>query len=271
MSEACLSIVILTEDSGKDARATVEALVRKMLGLVVPRSRLHDRVAFLPREPREEEAMRGNVWKTDGRDPLSHERRVRLLRYIARRLCAADTFVIFHVDGDRPWAKRSTSENVAKFERLVVTALPHVVERGRATVRRARRSSGVSAEGDSAGPMLHIDRLLLLCPFRSIESWLYQNLDRAVQICRREHAGRHIEDLAGWSERRAELDELDPPEDHFCLRKDHNLELASRGFPADAVVLVGKSFARSVQRMRECADLEAALLRTCEPSPGDTS
>ena len=31
---AALTIVILTEDSGKDGRATVEALARRMLGLV---------------------------------------------------------------------------------------------------------------------------------------------------------------------------------------------------------------------------------------------
>jgi hypothetical protein len=56
---ARLSIVLLTEDSGKDGRATLEALTREMLDLVVPGYGSH-RIKFVPRDPREEEAMRGN-------------------------------------------------------------------------------------------------------------------------------------------------------------------------------------------------------------------
>lgn len=263
MSDPCLSLVILTEDTGKDARATVEALVRKMLGLVVPGCRVHDRVLFLPREPREEEAMRGNAWKTDGKskNPVSHDQRVRLLRYIARRLCLADTFVVFHVDGDRPWADRRTSENVEKFDRLLVNALPQVVDRGRAVAGRARKARGSAASAEE-GPRLRIENLLLLCPFRSIEAWLYQNLQRAVEICRRHHGARHVAALTAWEERRAMLDELDHPEEELCLKKEHNLELASHGFPAELARAVGKSFAESVGRMEACAELRAALERT---------
>ncbi len=262
MSNPCLSLVILTEDDGKDARATVEALVRKMLGLVVPGCRVHDRVAFLPREPREEEAMRGNAWKTDGKskNPVLHEQRVRLLRYIARRLCLADTFVVFHIDGDRPWADRRTSENVEKFGRLLVNALPQVVDRGRAVADRARKARGSAASAE--GPQLRIENLLLLCPFRSIEAWVYQNLQRAVEICRRHHGARHVAALTAWEERRALLDELDHPEKELCLKKEHNLELASSGFPAELTRVIGKSFAESVGRMEACVDLRAALERT---------
>ncbi|XYH92300.1 hypothetical protein ACMHYB_31015 [Sorangium sp. So ce1128] len=85
--------------------------------------------------------MRGNVWKTDGKNPREHDRRIRLLRYIARKLSMPDTFVVFHIDGDRPWAERDTSENIAKFDRRVLTQLPQVVERARANVSRARLPS----------------------------------------------------------------------------------------------------------------------------------
>lgn len=269
MSEPELSLVILTEDGSKDARATIEALVRKMLALVAPGCRLHDRVAFLPSEPREEEAMRGNVWKTDGKNknPLAHERRVRLLRYIARRLCQEDTFVVFHVDGDRPWKERSESENLAKFDRIVLSTLPQVVERGRATTGHARRTR--EPEAGTAAPVLHLEHLLLLCPFRSIEAWLYQNVQRALVICRRHHGGRHVDALTAWEAKRADLDELDPPEKYVCLRKDHNLELASHGFPTELVRAVGKSFAESVSRMEQCAGLRAALERTRDGQPGE--
>lgn len=165
MSEAGgLSIVILTEDSGKDGRATVEAVARRMLHLVSPEYGSH-RIDFVPRDPREE-AMRGNVWKTDGKNPVEHERCVRLRRYIARRLSLPDTFVLFHVDGDRAWNKRHQSENIPKFERLVRARLPQVAERGRANNPRA--NAGVRAQTDPP-PVMHLENLILICPFRSLE------------------------------------------------------------------------------------------------------
>jgi hypothetical protein len=253
--DAALSIVILTEDSGKDGRPTVEALARHMLGLVVPGFR-SDRVRVLPSEPREEEAMRGNVWKTDGENPVEHERRVRLLRYLARKLSLADTFVLFHIDGDRTWADRATSENRAKFERMVQVALPQVVDRGRANGPRAKGRAQASADPP---PPLHLDRLLLICPFRSIEAWLYQNVRAAIDVCRREHGASHVHALQEWEGRRHEIDELPAPEDVVCLKKKFNLELATRGFPAREVYEVKKSFAESVDRLMACSALARAL------------
>lgn len=255
----CCSLVILTEDSAKDGRATVQALVRRMLDLVTPGYGSH-RVAILPSEPAEEEAMRGNVWKTDGRNPRERERSVRLLKYIARRLSQPDTFVLFHIDGDRPWAERQASDNLAKFDRLVLTRLPQVAEQGRASAGRARPPRGAAPEPPV--PELRIEHLLLVSPFRSIEAWLYQNVRRAIEICRREHAGRHADALAAWESDRAALDELPAPEREVCLGKHHNLELASHGFPASQAYDIKKSFAETVDRMDACPALRAALERT---------
>jgi hypothetical protein len=217
---AALSIVILTEDSGKDGRATIEALVREMLDLVVPGYGGH-RIRFIPRNPEEEAAMRGNVWKTDGKNPREYERRVRLLRYIARQLSIQNTFVLFHIDGDRIWSKRHSTENIAKFEKLRTT-LPQVAERGRVNNFRTK-----AQEHTDSFPVLHLEHLLLICPFRSIEAWLYQNVRTAVNICHREHRGQHVADLESWESRREQLDELPTPEDVVCLRKKFNLELAT--------------------------------------------
>ena len=249
------SIVILTEDSGKDGRATVEALVRRMLHVVVPGFGSH-RVHFIPRDAREEEAMRGNVWKTDGKNPQEHERRVRLLRYIARKLSLSNTFVLFHIDGDRPWGERHTSENTAKFERLVRMALPQVVDRGRANGPRTKARAQASADPP---PLLHLEHLLLICPFRSIEAWLYQNLPAAIDLCSREHRGAHVTELQAWEERRGEFDELPAPAETVCLGKAFNLELATRGFPAHEAYKVNKSFTGSVDRLQSCRALSHAL------------
>ena len=250
-----LSLVILTEDSGKDGRATVEALAKRMLHLVVPGYGSH-RVQIVPRDPREEEAMRGNVWKTDGRNPQEYERRVRLLRYIVRQLSLADTFVLFHIDGDRPWSERHTSENVEKFERLLRARLPQVVDRGRANSAMTKARALADAE---PLPTMRLEHLILICPFRSIEAWLYQNITVAVDICRREHLDAHSAELQAWEERREEIDELPAPEKSICLSKGFNLELATRGFPAQAAYDVKKSFAESVDRLSACEALRRAL------------
>jgi hypothetical protein len=240
---AGLSIVILTEDSGKDGRPTVEAVARRMLHLVVPGYGSH-RVQFVPRDPPEEEAMRGNVWKTDGKNPQEYERRVRLLKYIARKLSQPDTFVLFHIDGDRVWGERHTSENTAKFERLVREKLPQVADRGRANVPRERPQAGASTDPP---PRLHLENLLLICPFRSIEAWLYQNLKTAVAICTREHRGSHVTELLTWEEKAV------------CLGKAFNLELATNGFSAREAYKVKKSFAETADRLLECGALHRAL------------
>lgn len=253
--DAGISIVILTEDSGKDGCATVEALARRMLHLVVPGFGSH-RVEFVPHEPREEEAMRGNVWKTDGKNPKEHERRVRLLRYIARKLSLPATFVLFHIDGDRPWAERDTSENTAKFERLVRGRLPQVADRGRVNASRTKARAQTYADSP---PPLHLENLLLICPFRSIEAWLYQNLRAAIDICGREHRGSHVAELEAWEGRRGDIDELPAPEKAVCLGKAFNLELATREFPAHEVYEVKKSFAETVERLRGCGALSRAL------------
>jgi hypothetical protein len=260
---AALSIVILTEDSGKDGRATVEALARRMLHLVAA-GYDERRIDFVPRDPREEEAMRGNVWKADGKNPRERERCVRLRRYIARRLCQQNTFVLFHIDGDRVWSERHTSENVAKFEQLIRSTLPQVLERGRAN--SSRTQAGAQANADPL-PVLQVEHLILLCPFRSIEAWLYQNLRAAIDICRREHKEAHVTELEAWEERRGELDELPAPQKALCLGKTFNLELATSAFPASRANDVKKSFAESVDRLAGCDALVRALDETRSWAP----
>jgi hypothetical protein len=255
-AEAAVRIVVLTEDTSKDARATVEALVRKMLPLVVPNCRVYDRIAFLPTEPREHEAMHGGAWKGDKQ--RDHDARVRLQRYIARRLCEPKTFVVFHVDGDTPWENRAQSENVRKFGAFVVR-IAQAAGAGQRSVQKSRRSPTPDA---NAAPEIDLDRFIPLVPFYTLESWLYQNLQCAIDICRREHDGRHVEALRAWERVRHELDEVIKPDEHFCLTKMHNLELASKGFPAQTVYDTKKSFFDSVECMKARKGFVEALALT---------
>ncbi len=64
--------------------------------------------------------MRGNLWKS--RNPFDRQKIILLGRAIAAKLIEDPIgFVAFHVDGDRRWAERASSENVAKFAEFVST------------------------------------------------------------------------------------------------------------------------------------------------------
>lgn len=114
---------------------------------------------------------------------------------------------------------------------------------------------------------MHLEHLILICPFRSIEAWLYQNITVAADICYREHQSAHLAELQAWEERREELDELPAPEKSICLAKAFNLELATRGFPAQEAYDVRKSFAESVDCLCACEALRRALELTRSWTP----
>lgn len=257
-AEAPVRIVVLTEDTNKDARVTVEALVRRMLPLVVPNCRIHDCVTFLPTDPREQEAMHGEAWKSDKQ--IHREARVRLQRYIARRLCEPQTFVVFHVDGDKPWQERHESDNKRKFDAFIVL-VAQSADAGQRNVQRARQRP--STESNTL-PVPDLDNLIRLMPFYTLEAWLYQNIQGIVDICRRQHDGKHVDAACAWEAVRHELDELVKPAEYFrdCVAKMHNHELATSGFPTQKAYDVRKSFFESVERMKACAKLVAALEST---------
>lgn len=257
---ARLSIVVLTEDSAPDARATIEALARKMLPLVVPNCRVHDRIAFLPTNRDDEEGMFRCIWK--GTDPRHRDARVRLYRYIARKLCEHQTFVLFHVDGDTPWEQRARSENVAKIGNAIIL-IEQAASVGQNNVRRLR-SNDESKPVEPVKP--DFNQFLPIVPFYTIESWLYQNIQTAADICRREHGGKHVHTLHSLEQRRHELDEIVKPAESLalCIGKKYNLELASCGFPARPTYEVEKSFYDTVEKLRSCAKLVDALKSTVE-------
>lgn len=196
--------------------------------------------------------MRGNTWKSaDDRD-----RQVRLLRYIARRLSQPATFVLFHIDGDRPWSQHEDCENIRKFHRLILDRLPQVAVAGRAHTAALRDTSPV------APPQPKLAHLLLLCPFYSIEAWLYQNFPAATALCQDAHGYAHRQCWEAWHAQPAVIEELSQPKLVCCLAAKYNLVLASRQFPAEQLYYRDQSFTKSVNRLMNCEALCAALAQT---------
>ncbi|MFT3775107.1 MAG: hypothetical protein QM820_57910 [Minicystis sp.] len=243
------SLLVLTEDSAGDGHATVVAVVKRMLQLIVPDYQTH-RIGFEPKDEASQQGVRGTGWKNVNPKPEM----VLALRTMATKLGREDGFVLFHIDGDRRWSERATSENEAKFETMVVDRVRKLL-RGR---------PGSTAE--DAEKRLH--RLLPIVPFYSIEAWLYQHTEVAIRICREKHQGRHVARFEAWRQNRAALDEVEKPKDNDCLRSDHNLACAGSGYPAQEVFDAGCSYAACVIRLLDCAELVALLEATagCGPS-----
>ncbi|WP_375769534.1 hypothetical protein NR798_01220 [Archangium gephyra] len=242
----------LTEDSGTGAYDTVRALAKEMLKLLVPGVQTH-RVNFKPLEDdNARRAMHANLWKST--NPLDQPNRLLLIRSIITELLKPNGFVLYHLDGDRPWSEHESSENEREFKSRM---LPPIEAGVRAYFQRQPHDAAVPGE--------RMKRLRLLVPFYSIEAWLYQNTREARRLCEEEGCKQCPVKLAGWEEDRASLDEETKPKERLCFQDKHNAHLASSGFPARDVYDAGASFTRAVDGLLECDELTTALERTYAP------
>ena len=257
------SILVLSEDSAHDAHATLVELAKRMLRFIDPKCGIH-RIRFEPPDNEQaRRALRGNLWKST--NPREQVFRRALIGYIATKLLEGPaSFVMFHVDGDRPWSARDSCENLDKFQRFIERDVTQFVEHRRQSGADVRGKPGVSA---NAADLPSMEQLLRITPFYSIESWLYQNTQRAVVLCRANAAcaGEHVDLLEGWKRDRASLDEVLQPKTTVCFGAKHNMELAGSGFPTSAVYDARASFAETVDRMVECSSLIKVLEATRDP------
>lgn len=246
--------MVLTEDSGEDAYATVHALAREMLKLLVPGVQT-DRVDFKPLDDvNARRAMHANLWKSTNKLDQANIRL--LIRSIATELLKDSGFVLYHIDGDRRWSGRESSENVREFEKRILQPL------------RAAVSAGFQQQNLPGGAVdERMKRLRLLVPFYSIEAWLFQNAREARQICATEGCGTCHLQLDAWEQNRPSLDEVEQPKEELCLRDRYNERLASSSYPADAVYRAEASFTHAVMSLLECNELTVRLQNTYAVEP----
>lgn len=249
MTVARCSFLVLGEDSADDAQATLVALARKLLRLVDP---YYDEqhVRFEPPEGTSvRAALRGNLWKS--KEPRDYAKRRELVGYIATKLLEGErAFVLYHIDGDRPWKERESGENAAKFRDFIMTDVRQFIE------HRLRQS------GRDAGE-ISLSQLLLLLPYYSIEAWLFQNAQTGRRLCQENEAcgGKHVELFDGWEKDRTVLDDEVKPKELVCFRSKHNRDLAS-GLDVDAVYYAERSLYATVEELMASAPLVRALAAT---------
>lgn len=258
--EPRLSILLLTEDSGKNTWEALQALLVRLLRRVVPGAVLEpghwerpiDDVAAV---------MRGNGWKNP-----AHRELVRLRQFIAAKLREERGFVFFHHDGDRVYGERSTSENAAKFVSVIRDSVRMILEGP--PPRRRERQRVLPSAGTEADALLV--KLIPVVPFYCVEAWYFQNTARALALCqanvscRGGCAGR----IAGWEQDRGALDEVERPKERakgLCFKSKENLSLAKDSFPIEAVLAAGKSLHDLKVALDVCEPLRDALVGMCPP------
>lgn len=239
-----IRVLVLTEDSGKQAIPVIQVLVRSAFRLL---ALSHDprRITIHPL-PSNEGAIRAchaNRWK----DPRSPER-PRLLALIAGHLLQDGGVVVFHVDSDTTWTSRSTSENRQKFEAIIRRGVKAVLC-GSAPNPIARRPVKYldATEAEAA-----LGRLVVMHPCYSIESWLYQAVDDVLARCRAKHANEdHQRQIESWRSNRALLDEVSRPKEMLdCVADRHNDDLAAL-FPAADVHAAMRSWAEFIEALTQ--------------------
>ena len=227
-------VLLLTEDSAKDAHATLEALLRKLLQSVQRHDALRVRV-----DPPSAQAARGahrNEWKARGKPHVTA-----MLRELATHIAQEDKFAVFHVDADATWTdgRRRVPQNLALFE------------------HRVRQPLRLLLAGKNAAA---IARLFVLHPHYSIEAWLYQNDREALRILAETPCSHGCRaKVEAWKAERALLDEVEKPKDTTpCLRDRHNLALTN-GLPIDDVLAAEKSLHEARDHLAASTELCAAL------------
>lgn len=233
------SILLLTEDKAKGSHQALTRLLQRMLLQIDPSTQTQ-RIAI---EPTDDErmvlVMRANQWRAK-RGPGADGARRLLIGTIATELLRpGNHFVAVHIDGDRRWGDRATSENLQKWSREVERPIRDLIAGHRGA--------------EQVGPAM--SRLFLVTPFYSLEAWTYQHTREARARC----CGGHVEEIEGWAANRGLLDEVLKPKAHLCLEDVHNADLASGRYPADEVLAAGKSWWLTAFGLASSPDLRRAL------------
>ncbi len=243
-----LVFLLVSEDRSDGALDVLESISKGLMREVCAGcSTAPSRMRFDPVEGQARKAAIAN--RMASRKEGSRQERVTLTRAIATGLATPRGFVVYHMDGDVVWAKRKKSAAPDRLEEWV---------------KQPVRQLLAAKKGN---PAALLAKLLFVCPFYSIESWLYQNGRVAKQLCSAKCGGMHVRRIDSWETDRGLLDEVDRPKEAICLGDEYNARLAREAFPFGEVIGAGKSLAATRDRFAGCNELVEGLKDTRDQVP----
>lgn len=232
-----IQVLVLSEDTGRDAVATFKALLKRAVNVYDETGR--EVVVVRPGEAEEYPRVGSNFWRENSE--RSADGRRRLCKGIADALARGEV-VLFHTDADATW--KTQNERLSKdFDDKIRRPARRLLD----DVERRNKPGAGWAEA-------RLKRLIHVVPTWSVEAWTYQATHKAIELCETQYGGRDVALFTSWEIDRASLDEVAKPKGRTCLGNKHNAELGA-AIPAAEVFALGKSFARFVESLRVLAEL----------------
>jgi hypothetical protein len=232
---------LYSEDRADASRSfgTLEQIVRGMLRLVEEHVKTNH-IEFKPVG----HSIAGTCWKVTSKstDVGAQQKRRDLLKDIATEL-GRERVVFFHVDGDRTWEERERAPVWDDLEEF----------------RRDLCRVGARAKNGKVGDGTLDDVFIAVVPFYSIESWIFACTEH---LRLRTSEPGELERIAEWAADLRKLDEVPKIKLELPSIEDrYNHELV-RHIPGAALCAAGKSYADTVERVRESSHIRAGLAET---------
>jgi hypothetical protein len=243
-------VLVLTEDRDKSAPRTIAALAKSMCRKAVSNANVGRLQFDPPPEDNHRHALSGNRWKSE---EIEDQRAItELVRAIAAHLASEHGFVIFHFDGDRPYADRASAENPRKFQKQIVAKLHAALA---LPPRRLGKGQPALPTRTSVDPL---SKLLIFTPYYNLEAWTFYNTARLLARCKPHERAK----ITSWAKQPGQTEE-EVRIGELVVGKGHNLELAEQGFPAKIAVAANKSFSDTVNMLKA----NAAFMAVISPAP----
>jgi hypothetical protein len=227
---------LYSEDRADAKRKTLEQIVRGMLRLVEE----HVKTNHIDFKPVASD-IPGSYWMQKKDETGAQQKRRDLLRAVATELLLGRV-MFFHVDGDRTWAESKLAPVWGELERF-----RHDLPNAAANAKIGRLDEGTIKEA-----------FIAVVPFYSIESWIYACTE---QLCTRTSDPKELERIAEWAADLGKLDEVPKIKLALSIQDRCNHELAPH-VPAAALHAAGKSYADTVERVRESKRIQGGLAET---------
>lgn len=255
-----LRLLLLSEDSAASSLPTLKLFLKSMFQELVPQIEFH-RIQFEPLEPELRRVLSGNVWKSKSR--WDQDSIIDLRRAIANHLRRSNACVIFHCDGDVAYGDREHSENVKKFNELIVKPVSDLLQITPSQLRASKQAASLQIS-----PEASLANLILFVPYYCIEAWCYYNNSALRSIADESD----LPTIGKWAEQPELIEEVIRPFEAVpSVGKRHNLSLAGSGFSVADAAAIQKSFADAMNLLKSKVTLMNSLTRLRSPWLSPTS
>lgn len=265
-----LDVLILSEDSGKDGAAVLNAVVCKAIAHVYPGDTR--RLRFTPADDAAAHWVHAARWKTAGKVGRGQAGQrqsdlLDLVRTIATWLRKSNPLAIvaFHYDGDTVWSRRAEGKTPGQYQTRILPKVKALLANPPPAPHSPNRQTPTAL--DETALELALARLIEVVPHYSMEAWLYLNAAELRRLATQDKVAADVHaKLEAWAAGPSALQEIPKVKDAGWPHDKHNLALAKNAWSASRAVEHSDSFADFVKKLSNLTDVRAALEAPAQPT-----